>query len=60
MSKTNNMSKTVEDINDFVIVKTYGEKPYSVTKALHIDWNYPCYHFANYQEAINFIEKKTK
>ena len=53
------MNEAVEYINDFVIVKTYGEKPYSVSKAFNIDRNYPCYHFANYQEAINFIKEKS-
>jgi len=49
------MNETIKYINDFVIVKTFGQKPYSVSKAFNIDKNYPCFYFANYQQAINFI-----
>lgn len=46
----------VRYLNDFVIVKTFGKEPYSVSKKFHIDKNYPIYDFATYRQAREFIK----
>jgi hypothetical protein len=46
-------------LNDFVIVKTFGKKPYSVSKKFYINKKYPTYEFKTYQQAINFIQESS-
>jgi len=51
---------TVIYIDDFVIVKTYGKKPYSVSKKSNINNNYPYLEFKTYKQVIDFINKRSK
>ena len=50
----------VKYINDFVIVKTFGKNPYSVSKKFHIDNNYTTYRFKTYQQATDFLKEQSK